>query len=159
MQEAKPQAEHEWLHRLIGEWTFESRMEQSEPFTGTEGVESFGDFWIRSEGQGLGQDGTLSRWSLTLTYDPRQEKYIGTWIGSMSPHMFVYEGTRDATGNVLTLDCEGPSMTEENRTARYQDIIELVDDDHWVLRSQMLGADGTWTQFVETRYERAAANA
>jgi hypothetical protein len=38
----------------------------------------------------------------------------------------------------------------------YQDIIEIVSPDQRVLRSQVLGADGKWTQFMEANYRRVA---
>ncbi|MFC9993835.1 DUF1579 domain-containing protein [Nocardia sp. NPDC127526] len=160
MYEAKPQVEHEWLHKLIGEWVFAGRMEMGpgqpqEESTGAERFTGLGDFWVRSEGHGTTPDGVPATWSFTLGYDPRREKYVGTWLGSMMPHMFVYEGARDPSGAVLTLDAEGPAMDDDNKTARYQDIVEFVDDDHWVLRSQMLGEDGTWMQFMTTDYRRA----
>ncbi|NNH71356.1 DUF1579 domain-containing protein [Nocardia uniformis] len=163
MKEAKPQVEHEWLHKLLGDWTFEGRMDMGpgnppKQATGTERFTSLGDFWVRSEGFGPPPEGAPSTWSLTLGYDPKREKFIGTWIGSMMPNMYVYEGVRDGGGRVLTLDAAGPSMTDENKTARYQDIIEFVDDDHWVMRSQVLGEDGAWSQFMETHYRRATSS-
>jgi hypothetical protein len=69
-------------------------------------------------------------------------------------HLWPYEGTLD--GNVLTLDNEGPSFSGDGTTAKYQDVVEVVDDDHWVLRSRVLGADGKWTDFMEAHYRRKA---
>jgi hypothetical protein len=48
---AEPQREHQWLQKLIGEWTCESEatMEPGKPperFTGTESVRSLGDLWV-----------------------------------------------------------------------------------------------------------------
>lgn len=47
MMKAEPQKEHEWLHKLIGEWTYgtEATMEEGQPpakFAGTESVRSLG---------------------------------------------------------------------------------------------------------------------
>jgi hypothetical protein len=68
--------------------------------------------------------------------------------------LWIYEGTLDATGKVLTLDTEGPSFTQEGKLAKYQDIIEIKDQDHRLLSSQMLGDDGKWHRFMEAHYRR-----
>jgi hypothetical protein len=60
----------------------------------------------------------------------------------------------DPSGKVLTLDTEGPSFTEEGKTAKYQDIIEVKSDDHRVLSSQSLGEDGKWHRFMTANYRR-----
>lgn len=47
---AEPQQEHEWLHQLVGDWTYESGAangeEQKEKFAGVESVRSLGGLWI-----------------------------------------------------------------------------------------------------------------
>ena len=43
---------------------------------------------------------------------------------------------------VLTLDTEGPCFSGNGKMVKYQDIVEIVDDDHWTLRSRMPGEDG-----------------
>ena len=47
---------------------------------------------------------------MTLGYDPVQKRFVGTFIGSMMTHMWIYNGTLDAAGKVLTLDTEGPGL-------------------------------------------------
>jgi len=37
---------------------------------------------------------------------------------------------------------------------KYQDIVEIVDDDHWTLRSRMPGEDGKWIDFMTAHYRR-----
>jgi hypothetical protein len=68
--------------------------------------------------------------------------------------MWVYEGTVDSSGKVLTLNTEGPDMSGKGGTAKYRDSIEFVDDDHRIMTSQMLGADGKWQQFMTAHYCR-----
>jgi len=38
--------------------------------------------------------------------------------------------------------------------AKYQDIIEFVDDDHRILSSQVLGTDGQRQPFMKAHYRR-----
>ena len=90
---------------------------------------------------------------ITLGFDPQKQRFVGTWVGSMMTHLWVYDGALDPAGKVLTLNAEGPSMSG-NGMAKYQDIIELKSDDHHTLTARMLGDDGTWTQVMAADYRR-----
>lgn len=154
-----PVKEHQWLQRLVGEWTYEGSgdMGPDQPpckMSGTESVRSVGGLWIVGNGTGVMPDGAAATMVLTLGFDPARGKFLGTWIGSMMTHMWVYEGSLDASGRVLTLDTTGPSMADPNKTARYQDIIEIKSDDVRTLTSRALGDDGTWRQFMQAEYRR-----
>jgi hypothetical protein len=156
---AEPQKEHQWLHRLVGEWMFEGEAtmgpdQPSEKFQGTESARSLGGLWILAEGQGempcSGDATTL----MTLGYDLQKKRYVGTWIGSMMTQLWVYDGALDADGRVLTLEAEGPSMTEEGKMAKYKDVIEFKSDDHRTLTSYVLGEDGAWHRLMTANYWR-----
>ncbi len=155
--QAQPQQEHRWLQQLVGEWTFEGEAigpdQQAMRQTGTERVRSLGDLWIVAEGEGDMPGGGPATWMMTLGYDPQQERYLGTWVGSMMTHLWVYEGQLDETGKTLPLEAEGPGMTPGS-TARYRDVIELVSDDHRTLTSYVLGDDGQWHRFMTVDYRR-----
>ena len=73
-------------------------------------------------------------------------------IGSMMTNMWVYEGS--ASRDVLTLDTEGPAMSPEAKTAKYQDIIKILSDDERTLTSRVLGPDGEWRQVMTATYRR-----
>jgi hypothetical protein len=154
--QAEPQAEHRWLEQLVGEWT--SEMEASmgpgqppEKHTGTETVRSL-KVWVQCEG--TLPAGSPARTVMTLGYDPARKKFVGTFIGSMMTHLWVYEGELDADGKVLTLDAEGPSFADPTKTAKYQDTIEIVSPDHRTLSSRFQGEDGTWRHFMTAHYRR-----
>ena len=156
---AEPQKEHQWLQNLVGEWTYEHECspEPGKPpqkISGRESVRSLGGLWVVCEGQGQMPGGAEAKTIMTLGYDPAKQHYVGTWVGSMMTHMWIYNGTVDPSGNRLTLDCEGPDFTAPGKTARYQDIIEFKSDDHRLLRSQTLGEDGKWHPFMESHYRR-----
>jgi hypothetical protein len=157
--EAQPQKEHQWLQRLVGEWTceMEATMEPGKPAeksTGTESVRSLGGLWIVGDGQGEMPGGGAATMVLTLGYDPQKQRFVGTWVGSMMTNLWVYEGTLDAAERVLTLNAEGPSMSGDGKMAKYQDRIELESDDHRVLTSHVLGVDGEWHGFMTAHYRR-----
>jgi hypothetical protein len=154
-----PQKEHAWLQKLVGRWTSEAECKapSDEPVMktrGTENVKSLGELWIVGEGQGEMPGGGTANMMLTLGYDPARGCFVGTWVGSMMTHLWVYEGQLDASGRILTLNAEGPSFADPTKRAKYQDIIEVISDDHRTLSSQFLGEDGRWTHFMTAHYRR-----
>lgn len=156
---AEPRKEHQWLQKLVGEWTIEAEMamgpdKPSEKSTGTESVRSLGGVWFLAEGQGEMPGGGDATTLMTLGYDPQKKRFVGTWLGSMMTHLWVYDGELDAAGTVLTLNAEGPSMAGDGRLAKYRDVIEFKSDDHRVLTSHMLGDDGQWSHFMTANYRR-----
>ncbi|RXT22383.1 hypothetical protein B5U98_16420 [Bosea sp. Tri-39] len=155
----KPQAEHEWLLQLVGEWTYEAEclMGPDQPpmkSTGTQSFSSFGGLWLVGDGTGTLPDGSPATTRMTLGYDPQKERYVGSFIGSMMGNQWVYIGTRDAAGTVLTLDTEGPDFSKPGAIAAYQDIVEIKSADHHVLSSRTKDADGGWQQFMTAHYRR-----
>ena len=156
-----PQAEHEWLHQLLGEWTYETETVTppgAPPVkcTGSETVRSLGDLWIVAEGQGEMPGGGPATTIMTLGYDPDRKRYVGTFIASMMTHLWLYDGTRDATRG-LVLDTEGPSMAGDGTMAKYQDVIEIGSPDRRVLTAYALGDDGRWKKFMTATYRRQSS--
>lgn len=148
--------QHEWLQRLVGEWRCEPQ--EGHP-GGTESVRSLGGLWVVCEGHGEMPDGRPATMLMTLGYDPRKGRYVGTWVGSMMNWLWRYDGTLDAEQRVLTLDTEGPSFTAEcqplyDKPTRYRDCIELVGDDRRTLTSRVLGDDGEWRVMMTLQYQR-----
>lgn len=150
----EPLKEHQWLQRLVGEWTYEAEGEAGpgEPpirDAGTESVRSLGGVWTVGEGRSNGEGGQYIQ---TLGYDPARRRFVGTFVSSMMPDLWVYEG--ELEGDVLMLDSEGPSYTEEGKTARYRDSIEFVSDNHRIMTSRFQTADGGWHAFMTMHYRR-----
>src|SRR5688572_30104021 len=154
-----PQKEHAWLQKLEWNWTFESEC-MSEPGKpadknrGTESVKAIGDLWIVGEGLGEMPGGGTAKMMITLGFDPKRNRFVGTWVGSMMAYLWNYEGELDASGRILTLNSDGPSFTDPGKLAKYQDIIEVKSDDHRILSSRAQGDDGKWTHFMTAHYRR-----
>ncbi|WP_431099277.1 DUF1579 domain-containing protein [Polaromonas aquatica] len=155
-----PQKEHLWLQQLLGEWTFDSEMEMApgQPAmkgSGRENVRAMGGFWILAEGScqmpGSDDKGTMLT---TLGYDPKQNAFVGSWVGSMMTNMWVYKGKLDASQRVLTLDTEGPSFSGDGKLARYQDVLTIKNKDERTLHSQVRQDDGNWKRFMLATYRR-----
>jgi hypothetical protein len=156
---AEPQAEHKWLQRLVGDWAVEVEAIMGpdlppEKSTGTERVRSLGGLWTVGEATGTMPGGGEATMIMTLGYDPAKERFVGTFVGSMMPNMWVYEGALDERGNTLILETEGPSMAGDGSLAPYRDVIEMKSDDHRVVTSHGQGPDGTWMTFMTATYRR-----
>jgi hypothetical protein len=156
---AKPEKQHRWLEKLLGDWTYESEelADVGQPagkVTGTESVRSIGGLWIQAEGRGEMPGGGPATSVMTIGYDPQKKRFVGSWFGSMMTHFWVYDGELDAAERVLTLNSEGPSMSGDGTLSKYQDAIEFKNDDLRTLTARVLQPDGTWKQFMSMSYRR-----
>ena len=159
MQSPEPQKQHAWLQQLVGSWTMESEavMGPDQPTvrsTGSETVRPLGGLWVVCDGWATMPDGNPATMQMTLGYDPAKGRFVGTWVGSMMTHQWVYDGSLDDASRVLTLESEGPSFIEEGKMGRYRDVITIESPGRRTLTSFSLGGDGKWTQFMTARYQR-----
>lgn len=155
---AEAQKEHRWLDQLVGDWTFahECTMPDGTQVSnpGTMECRMLGDLWLICESRGRSDD--HGEWSaiMTLGFDPAQGQYIGTFIGSMMTHIWLYRGRLDASGMKLPMATEGPKF-DGSGMGQYRDTIEILDGDTWVLSSELLTDEGTWVQFMQGKHLRA----
>lgn len=151
-------SEHRWLKQLAGNWASDTQCGPDpvkDRMAMTDRVESLGEYWILIAQQGTSAHGTFSS-QITLGYDPAKSKFVGTYVGSMMPMIWHYEGTLDESGKVLTLNSEGPRFDDKPGIGKYHDIIEIVNADEWIFRSEIQQDDGTWKEFMRGSHRRAA---
>ena len=158
---AKPQKEHDWLNQLVGEWTSEMdcAMGPDQPRSkskGRETVRSLGALWTLCEGEGEMPDGSTGKTLLTLGFDPAKGRFVGSWIGSMMTHLWIYDGALDESGKVLTLESSGPNVMGDGAIIPYRDVITMVGPDHRMLTSYTPDGTGGWTEFMTAHYRRTA---
>lgn len=153
---SEPQKEHEWLHQLVGEWTYESAKseEGKDAFKGVETVRSLGGLWVIAEGKGNMPGGGTAETVMSLGFDPASKRYNGTWIGSMLSYLWVYDGELDAAKRRLTLKCKGPSMAGDGSLVDYEDIIEIVSPNERLLLSRTPDPKAGWNEFMRITYKR-----
>jgi hypothetical protein len=144
-----PAKDHEWLKQFAGEWEAEAEIvvEPGKPaakYRGTESTRILGGFWLVSEMKGTLLDAPFAG-LMTVGYDTEKKKFVGSWVCSACDRLFKYEGT--ATGNVLTLETEGPHPAT-GKIVKLRDVVELKDKDHKFLTSYAQGEDGKWVSFM-----------
>lgn len=154
-----PIKEHAWLQNLVGEWKVENEMaaEPGAPMVKSEGsahVASLDGLWAFSECKEFMPDGRPTTSYFALGYDVTFKEYRGCIVMSASSHLWKYAGTLSEDGKTMTLDCEGPSMTDDG-TALYREVIELIDHNHRTQTSYLQDEQGEWQLFATARYTRA----
>lgn len=156
---AEPRDEHRWLQQMVGEWTYEgeSMMAPDQPpvkHQGTETVRAIGDYWVQGDGRGEMPGGGSMQMQFTFGFDPDKRRFVGTFIASVMPTLWIYEGGLESDGKSLALLADGPNMSDPGRTAKYKDVIEVRSRDHRVLSSHIQAEDGTWQRFMVAHYRR-----
>jgi hypothetical protein len=151
----KPQKEHAWLEQLAGEWDSEMTIQppgQSSMTTkGEEKSRMIGGFWFVAENTSE-MFGTPYTGIMTLGYDPKSKKYVGTWVDSMGDYLWQYKGAVE--GTKLTLDSKGPCPLKPGQLVNFKETIELKGKDNKVFTSSIQEDDGSWTQMVTIEYTR-----
>lgn len=151
----KPQEEHKLLEKFVGEW--ESTSQPLEAAGGEEGKECkgrgkgrmLGGFFMQADITGETPDGQKMEAVQVLGYDSAKKKYVGTWADSVMGQLWVYEGTVDGAGKVLTLNAEGPDFTQPGKKTMYRDVYEFKSPDHIGVSAWMQAPDGKWVQFMK----------
>lgn len=145
-----PQQEHHWLNQLMGEWKFSHKCGPDSVSEGTLTTRSMSGMWVLLEYEGPMPDSDTPWTSQAcLGFDPQTGLYRGTFVASMMSHLWIYEGELNEDKTALVLNVEGPRMDGKPGMAKYRDIYEIVDADHWILRSEMLDETGDWQPFME----------
>jgi hypothetical protein len=139
--------DHAWLERFVGEWEWVSSGAKA-----TETARMLGT-WMIDEIR-IDADSSPVHGMLTVGYDPSKKKYVGTWIDAKTNFLWIYEGTVDSSGNVLTLETEGPNPMVPGKLFKAKDVHTFTDRDHRTLTSSMLGQDGKWHTFQKVQYRR-----
>lgn len=147
-------AEHGTLQTLVGEWTAVSEMPATsgQPTTTGEAsvsIRPIGDLWISAEFAGTHAGGEY-RGVLTLGFDPRKGSYVGTYVDDTCNHLWIYEGSMNADGAILTLYAEAPVVAEVEGTTRVREVYDFRQPDRVEVRSYTENG-GRW-ELYQTLY-------
>lgn len=126
----KPTKEHQWLKTRIGTWDCTTTCEMmGAPSKGVETTKAFGDFSTTSEFKGDMMGAPFTGVSF-MTYDPVKQKYVSSWCDTMTPAIFISEGTMDAAGKKLTSTGKGANM--EGKIVEHTSVLEIKSPDEAV---------------------------
>lgn len=148
-----------FLQQLVGEWSavvyaVQDPAEDPYRFEGKETSRMLGRQWLVSEFYSEVEGVTINS-ILTIGYDPTIEKFVGTYVNSMQPQLWTYEGTLNDEGTTLTLKTEGPFMGDPEQKAEFRVVIERKGADQWTMGSQIFMPDeDKWVEFLSFEYER-----
>lgn len=148
-----------FLQKLTGEWVVEAA---AVPGPGMAPVHTqakvetrmLGERWLVAESIRTVRGREVSSMRI-IGQDPASGRVVGAWIDAMQSHLWQHVGKLDGNGASLTLETEGPILGNPERTTSYREVIELVDADHYVVRSMILGPDGEWFEFGRADHRRA----
>lgn len=154
----KPQAEHEWFNQLVGEWNVESECTMGPDQPPTKSTSSLScrmlnGMWLICEWDMPSNENESMNSIMTVGYDIKHEQYTGTFIASCMSKLWLYEGSMKDSGRKLVLNSEGPAFDGKG-ISKYQDIITLDTNDHWMFSSQYQDADGNWNLFMTGHHNR-----
>jgi hypothetical protein len=154
-----PTPQHAEMARDVGVWDGESTAWEApggEPqkTTCVETNAMIGKMWLDSRFEGeYGGDKFVGK--AQMGWDPVKKKYVGTWIDSISPFMYMLEGEYDIPTHTLTVVMTGTSaLTGKPETAK--NITRYIDENTKVFEMHMPveGKPGEWWKMMEIKYTR-----
>lgn len=143
-----------WLQQLVGEWDAEFTMLGQVKAPGSEVVRAEGNHWVVAETK-IAMLGTPFSGRLSLGFDEAQEQFHATWIDSTGGHLWIYEASLNEARDTLTLETEGPSPTDLEKTARYREVIRITGENTRTFTSTVETEDGEWMEILATEYKRS----
>ena len=153
----KPGAEHKLLTQDAGTWdaAVEMHAEPGKPPMKSKGVEvntiGCSELCLVTTFKG-DMGGMPFEGAGVTTYDPKKQKYIGSWTDSMSAGLSVGESTYDAKSKKWTGTMEGPDMSGNITKARSETIVTAAGTRVFTLFTP--GPDGKEAPMLKITYTR-----
>ncbi len=152
---------HDVLKRDVGVWDAEvkiwSQGPQADPLT-SPGVETNrimeGGLWLISDFKGT-VAGQSFEGHGQFGFDPIKQKYVGTWVDSMSPFLSTMQGTYDPSSQTMTMMSEGRDP-QTRKTVKSKSEARYVDDDHRTFTMSMANPaiPGQFVKVMQIDYTR-----
>jgi hypothetical protein len=158
---AQPGPQHKALAAMAGSWTFTCKfwMEPGKDPMESKGTAErkmiLGDRFLQEEvtSEMFGKP-FLGR-GLT-GYDNVQQKYVGTWIDSLSTGISHSVGTADKSGKVLTFEREDYDPVAKTKV-KGRDVVRLLGDDGQVMEMYKVLPGGKEVKVMEIKFVRKPA--
>ena len=156
--QATPGAEHKRLARSAGEWdcVTQFRPAPDAPWETGKGSESSrvmaGGLWVVSEFKGNFLGAPFEGHGVA-GYDQEKQKYVGTWVDSMSTSVTTQEGTYDEETRTYTFTNRMAS-TGTGEAMVWTSKLVVKDEDHHTYTASMPGPDGEAYEILRIEYTR-----
>jgi hypothetical protein len=150
----------EVLKKDVGTWDAKLKMWMDGPdgeameMTGTETNRMIGENWVVSNFEG-DFGGQKFEGSGTVGFDTSKNKYVGTWVDSMSAAITMMEGEYDEKTNsiVFMVDSIDPATgdkVKQKHTVQYKD-----DNTRVMTMTQPMPGSDKWVKIMEITYTRS----
>lgn len=152
----QPTKEHAALKEKAGTWNVACKfyMDPSQPpmeVEAKETMELVGDFWTLSKYE-ADMMGMPFVGRATLGYEPHSQKWVSTWIDSMSPVLFHFTGQME--GDVLVMKGEGWNC-HVDAMSMYRTTEKRISADEFEFEMFVTMPDGNEMKMMSMRYTRA----
>ncbi len=156
----KPQDEHKLLQRFDGQWQFTKKSvpadgRSDQVGSGEVSAKMLGDFFVLSQWKGEIY-GAKFQAAQTLGFDPRKQRYVGTWADSIMSHQWQLEGRADKSESTLVINSKGPGA--DGKPTEYREWYRFRSADEIHVRSEMK-KDEKWVEFMTTELKRKKTEA
>ncbi|MEM6691645.1 MAG: DUF1579 domain-containing protein [Planctomycetota bacterium] len=153
MMSSEPTEQHELLKKFVGTW--KSKMGSDGPDDDSTGetigemkAKMLGGLWVVCEiSIEMPGDETFNAVQ-TIGFDDKKERYVGTWVDSMTNFMWQYNGRVSKDGKRLVLTAKGPDFTSEGETATFRDSFVFKSSDTILTKSEIKNKDGEWKNLM-----------
>jgi hypothetical protein len=156
---ATPGEQHAILAKKVGKWNIVVKMWEAPDQTPGESTGS-SEFKMAMDGRYL-MDHTKGDTPMgpfegigCTGFDNLKQKYVTTWIDSMSTGIMYAEGTFDAAAKTFTFHGEMPDPMA-GKYVKVRSTEKWIDDNQWVMASFTKGKDGKEFKGMEITYTRA----
>ena len=152
-----PGKEHELLASMAGTWQTHSRacMESGEPFTESEGTSEcrmiLGGRYLQEEFHGDMMGSPFNGIGVT-GFDNHAQKFVSTWMDSMSTGIFCFEGRADSEGRTITQECRYDDPIKGPMTMR--SVTRITDHDSHTFEMYGIDRSGNEELMMEITYTR-----
>lgn len=158
MEMPQPTAEHEILKQDVGTWdakvTMHDDTDEGSVSNGVETNNMLGGFWVHSTFKGDFGGMTFEGVSM-LGYDATQQRYVGTWIDSMTPNPMKMTGTYDAEKKTMTMATKSTGPGGEPIEGKSILVYES-DDKRTMTMFEKLAGSGEFKKTMTIEYTRKA---
>ena len=142
----------DWLRQFEGSWATVAKSPAigDYPEMVSKGIVTskvIGESWVVNEHRG--QCGETPFNAIQTIGYSKQDSFTGSWVDSIMHYMWQYSGTLDESKNRLTLNANGPDLTDPKKTRKYRDIFEIQSPTEILTLSQMLNDNDQWQTLSE----------